>query len=73
MQSMPYRPGELTSAGGTSPLYESVGTFTGLARQLIDLGFLDLAFPYPQREDHVGTFEQIARIVLPELRAAHAA
>ncbi|MGA3402018.1 MAG: LLM class flavin-dependent oxidoreductase, partial [Acetobacteraceae bacterium] len=62
----------MSSAGGSSPLYESEETVPRLARQLIALGITELVLFYPRLDRHVQTFERIAREVLPALRAAHA-
>ena len=61
------------TGGAAFPLYESEETFTGFAQELIALGFSDLVLAYPRQDQAQRSFERIARNVLPEFKATHAA
>jgi alkanesulfonate monooxygenase SsuD/methylene tetrahydromethanopterin reductase-like flavin-dependent oxidoreductase (luciferase family) len=59
-----------SDSAGALPYYESVEAFERMARQLIALGMSELALMYPSLDRQVPVFEQIARQVLPALKAA---
>ena len=53
--------------------YESEEIFADMVQRVIDLGISEIGLYYPMREEQLPKFEGIARDVIPELRAKHAA
>lgn len=58
------------ASGGRVSYYESVDAFVHHAERLYALGITELSMYYPMLDEQLPVFEQIAREVFPELRAA---
>lgn len=61
------------AGGGLIDYYESEEVFADKVQRIIDLGISEIGLYYPTRDDQLPKFESIARDVIPELRAKHAA
>ncbi len=61
------------AGGGLIDYYESEEVFADMVQRLIDLGISEIGLYYPTREEQLPKFESIAKDVIPELRAKHAA
>ncbi len=59
------------ASGGAISYYEFEETFMRMAQQLVELGISELVLYYPMLERQMATFENIARSLLPALRAQH--
>ncbi len=61
------------TGGGLINYYESEEVFADKVQCVIDLGIPEIGLYYPTRDEQLPKFESIARDVIPELRAKHAA
>jgi len=61
------------TGGGLINYYESEEVFADKVQRIIDLGISEIGLYYPTRDEQLPKFESIARDVIPELRAKHAA
>ena len=61
------------AGGGMINYYESEEVFADRVQRVIDLGISEIGIYYPTRDEQLPRFESIARDVIPELRAKHAA
>lgn len=61
------------AGGGLIDYYESEEVFADMVQRVIDLGISEIGLYYPTREEQLPKFESIAKDVIPELRAKHAA
>ena len=61
------------TGGGLINYYESEEVFADKVQCVIDLGISEIGLYYPTRDEQLPKFESIARDVIPELRAKHAA
>lgn len=61
------------TGGGLISYYESEEVFADKVQRVIDLGISEIVVYYPTRDEQLPKFESIARHVIPELRAKHAA
>jgi alkanesulfonate monooxygenase SsuD/methylene tetrahydromethanopterin reductase-like flavin-dependent oxidoreductase (luciferase family) len=59
------------SSGGTINYYTSESIFADMAQRLIDLGITDIGLYYPALDEQLPVFENIARRIIPELKAKH--
>ncbi len=61
------------AGGGMINYYETEEDFADKVQRVIDLGISEIGIYYPTRIEQLPKFESIARNVIPELRAKHAA
>ena len=59
-------------SGGHMACYESTQAFADRAGRLLELGFDELGLYYPPLDRQRPVFDQVAREVIPTLRASHA-
>ncbi len=61
------------AGGGLINYYESEEVFADMVQRVIDLGISEIGLYYPTLDEQLPKFKNIARDVIPELRAKHAA
>lgn len=52
-------------------IYESTDTFTEAVERCLDIGITEFIIGYPNVDEQIPVFEQIARDIIPELREKH--
>ena len=61
------------AGGGLINYYASEQTFTEMVERVIALGISEVGLYYPARAEQIPVFERVARDVIPDLKARHAA
>jgi len=61
------------AGSGMINYYESEEVFADIVQRVIDIGISEIGLYYPTQDEQLPKFESIARDVIPELRAKHAA